>query len=186
MDQYDLFGNKIEAIKPAIKKPKAAPNPQRSDRNDTPIPAKLPEPTPPQKPAPVEAKKIELEDKEPDTPQQDKVNEQELTKVYYTISEVAKLFSVNASLLRFWEKEFKELGRIKKNKKGDRYYNKHNIRSLNVIYYLLKERKMTIAGARNMIKNKRKSTVAEFDMVENLQKIRGFLVDLKSALKEDV
>ena len=95
------------------------------------------------------------------------------------------MFDVNASLLRFWEKEFKQLGRIKKNKKGDRYYNKENIRHLNIIYYLLKEQKMTIAGARDMIKNKRKSTVAQFDMVENLQKIRSFLVDLKTALKEE-
>ena len=113
------------------------------------------------------------------------MDEKNLEKVYYTITEVAKMFDVNASLLRFWEKEFKQLGRIKKNKKGDRYYNKHNIRHLNIIYYLLKERKMTIAGARDSLKNKRKSTFAQFDLVENLQKIRGFLVDLKTAVQEE-
>lgn len=173
MDQFDLFGNKIEQSKPVIKKPKA------------PVAEKLKPKNTDTKEATLVEKKVALEDKVSEAPLQNKVNEQELTKVYYTISEVAKMFGVNASLLRFWEKEFKELGRIKKNKKGDRYYNKHNIRSLNVIYYLLKEQKMTIAGARNMIKNKRKSTVAQFDMVDNLQKVRGFLVDLKTALKEE-
>jgi DNA-binding transcriptional MerR regulator len=168
MDQFDLFGNKMESSKKTAKKSNA---PQK---DKVAKPAK-----------PVSVKKDKIEDAVAATNRTDKVDDKELTKVYYTISEVAKMFDVNASLLRFWEKEFKELGKIKKNKKGDRYYNKHNIRSLNIIYYLLKEQKMTIAGARNMIKNKRKSTVAQFDMVENLQKVRGFLVDLKTALKEE-
>ncbi len=166
MDQFDLFGNKIEGERKAPKKEVQKTEKKAAAKTTT-------------------AKKVSLQDAVPDTVREDKVDEKELTKVYYTISEVAKMFDVNASLLRFWEKEFKELGKIKKNKKGDRYYNKHNIRSLNIIYYLLKEQKMTIAGARNMIKNKRKSTVAQFDMVENLQKIRGFLVNLKTALKEE-
>ncbi len=168
MDQFDLFGNKIEHAKPT-KKPKKVSKEVVKTVKKTPV-----------------KKKVELiEDVIPQTLRQDKVDEKGLEKVYYTISEVAKMFDVNASLLRFWEKEFRQLGKIKKNKKGDRYYNKHNIRHLNIIYYLLKEQKMTIAGAREMMKNKRKSTVAQFDMVENLQKIRGFLVDLKTALKEE-
>jgi len=166
MDQFDLFGNKMEGSEKPKKK-KVIPKEQK-------VAVKK-----------VVKKEVAIEDAIPDTLREDKVDEKSLQKVYYTISEVAKMFDVNASLLRYWEKEFKELGKIKKNKKGDRYYNKHNIRSLNIIYYLLKEQKMTIAGARNMIKNKRKSTVAQFDMVENLQKIRGFLVDLKIALKEE-
>jgi len=116
---------------------------------------------------------------------QEKVDERKLSKVYYTISEVAKMFDVNASLLRFWEKEFpKQLKKIKKNKKGDRYYNKANIKELNNIYYLLKERKLTIDGARDLLKKSNKSVQSEVALIENLQKVRSFLVELKASLKE--
>jgi DNA-binding transcriptional MerR regulator len=112
-----------------------------------------------------------------------KVDEKELSKVYYTITEVAAMFSVNASLLRFWEKEFqKELGKVKKNKKGDRYYNKENIEYLNVIYYLLKTKKMTIEGAREMIKQDKKKVHSNAQMIENLEQVREFLVNLKKYL----
>ena len=165
MEQFDLFGNKIKGDKKPIKKATSKTEKKKTIKK---APKKV----------------ATVSDAEPSSPRQDKVDEKELTKVYYTISEVAKMFGVNASLLRFWEKEFKQLGKIKKNKKGDRYYNKMNIRALNIIYYLLKEQKMTIAGAREMMKNKRKSTVAQFDIVENLQQVRGFLVDLKTSLQE--
>ncbi len=161
-----------EKIEPEIDKPLAEPH--KPKNYDTP-PATteiVAEDIPTQQPERQEAPRAA-----------DKVNTQDLQKVYYTITEVAKMFDVNASLLRFWEKEFRQLGKIKKNKKGDRYYNKENIRHLNIIYYLLREQKMTIAGARDMIKNKRKSTAAQFDLVENLQKIKGFLVDLKTELE---
>ncbi len=115
----------------------------------------------------------------------EKVDEKALSKVYYTISEVAKMYEVNTSLLRFWEKEFpKQLGKIKKNKKGDRYYNKENIKQLNLIFYLLKERRLTIEGARKLLKDKKKSTQSDMSVIENLQKIKGFMLDLKTALKE--
>jgi DNA-binding transcriptional MerR regulator len=118
-------------------------------------------------------------------PPKEKVNEKDLSKVYYTISEVAGMYEVNTSLLRFWEKEFpKELGKIKKNKKGDRYYNKENIKQLNLIFYLLKERRLTIEGAKKLMKNKKQSAQSDMSVIENLQKIKGFLVDLKAALKE--
>ena len=68
------------------------------------------------------------------------VEESKLQKVYYTISEVADMFQVNASLLRFWEKEFpQQLGHVKKNKKGDRYYNKKDITHVNLLFHLVKE-----------------------------------------------
>lgn len=177
MEQYDLFGNKVEMPGGAPKKgvKKIAPSEKGVPINPTPEPPLFDKTS-------TLAPNIPTEKLD----QTDKVNEDSLTKVYYTISEVAKMFEVNPSLLRFWEKEFKQLGKIKKNKKGDRYYNKHNIRHLNVIYYLLKEQKMTIAGAREMMKNKRKSAVSQFDMVENLQRIKGFLLDLKKSLQTDV
>lgn len=185
MDQFDLFGNKIEATSTPPKKTKVSAkeaiqekteSPTKNKKEATPIKATASE----QKTAPTVEASIPAEP----AATIDKVDEKELTKVYYTISEVAKMFDVNASLLRFWEKEFSQLGKIKKNKKGDRYYNKMNIRALNIIYYLLKVQKMTIAGAREMMKNKRKSTIAKFDVVENLQQVKGFLIDLKTALQE--
>lgn len=114
-----------------------------------------------------------------------KVDETALSKLYYSITEVANMFDVNASLLRFWEKEFpRELGKLRKNKKGDRHYTKENIKDLNAIYYLLKEKKMTIKGAQSVLQENKKANNQEVDIVENLQKIRGFLLALKSELKQ--
>jgi DNA-binding transcriptional MerR regulator len=111
------------------------------------------------------------------------VDESKLTKVYYTITEVAEMFHVNASLLRFWEKEFpKQLANIKKNKKGDRYYNKQDIANLKLLFHLVKEKRMTLEGARDYLKNNKKKVKDDKSLVENLEKIRAFLVDLKKQL----
>lgn len=191
MDQFDLFGNKIETPdtppkkkkvvqeKMAVEKKASHENKEETKQAAAPKSEVKKVATLAPKPPSTKEAVIPTETESP----QHKVDEKELTKVYYTISEVAKMFDVNASLLRFWEKEFSQLGKIKKNKKGDRYYNKMNIRALNIIYYLLKEQKMTIAGAREMMKHKRKSTIAKYDVVENLQQVRSFLVDLKTALQ---
>ncbi|HNB81495.1 MAG TPA: MerR family transcriptional regulator [Chitinophagaceae bacterium] len=111
------------------------------------------------------------------------VDEQNLTKVYYTISEVAEMFLVNPSLLRFWEKEFPtQLANIKKNKKGDRYYNKQDIGKLKLIFHLVKEKRMTLEGAREHLKNNRKKVKEDMQLIENLTKVRAFLVDLKKSI----
>lgn len=114
-----------------------------------------------------------------------KVDTSLLTKVYYTITEVAAMFHVNASLLRFWEKEFPtQLGNIKKNKKGDRYYNKQDIEKLKILFHLIKEKKMTLEGAREYLKDTKKSVKDDFSMIENLQSIRSFLQDLKKSISD--
>lgn len=120
--------------------------------------------------------------------QQDKqeivIDEARLNKVYYTITEVADMFHVNASLLRFWEKEFpQQLANVKKNKKGDRYYNKQDITQLKLIFHLVKERRMTLEGAREYLRNNKKKVKDDKTLVENLQKIRSFLVDLKKNIQ---
>ncbi len=113
------------------------------------------------------------------------INESELSKVYYTITEVAEMFFVNASLLRFWEKEFPtQLGNLKKNKKGDRYYNKQDIARLKLIFHLVKEKRMTLEGAREFLKNDKKKVKDDMLLIENLEKIKGFLVDLKNSINE--
>ncbi len=113
------------------------------------------------------------------------IDDSKLTKVYYTITEVAELFHVNASLLRFWEKEFPvQLGHLKKNKKGDRFYNKQDIEKLKLLFHLIKEKRMTLEGARAYLKENRKKAKDEFDLIENLEKVKGFLYELKRNLSE--
>ena len=109
------------------------------------------------------------------------VSELELNKQYYGIGEVAEMFHVNASLIRYWENEF-DILKPKKNRKGDRLFRPDDIRSLQMIYHLLRERKFTIEGVRKKIKEERKITEQRFEMVQSLQKIRRFLVQLREQI----
>ena len=99
-------------------------------------------------------------------------------KQYYQISEVAKWFRVNASLLRFWEKEF-DILKPKKNRKGDRLFRPEDVKNLQLIYHLLRQRKYTIEGAKEYIKTNKKKADIEMELVAALQKFRTFLLDLK-------
>jgi DNA-binding transcriptional MerR regulator len=115
----------------------------------------------------------------------DKPADPVLTKVYYTITEVAAMFKVNASMLRFWEKEFPvQLSKVKKNKKGDRYYNAQDIEKVKLLYHLIKERKMTHEGARDFLKDNKKKVKDDVSLIENLQAIRSFLQDLKKSITD--
>lgn len=108
----------------------------------------------------------------------------QLSKSYYNIKEVAAMFNANASLLRFWEKEFPtQLGKLKKNKKGDRFYNQADIEKLKVLFYLTKEKKMTLEGARNYLKNDKKKVSDEYELIEQLKEIKFFLQNIKKSLK---
>ena len=110
-----------------------------------------------------------------------------LTKIYYSITEVAAMFEVNASMLRFWEKEFPIfLGNIKKNKKGDRYYNIENINHLKVIFHLVKEKKMTLEGAREYLKDSRNKVKDDMSMLATLNEIKSFLISLKNSLDKEL
>lgn len=109
----------------------------------------------------------------------------ELTKQYYSISEVSAMFNVNASHLRYWEKEFPaQLGKVRKNGKGDRFYTPKNIEQLHVLFYLVKTKKMTLEGARNYLKQKKRGAKSELDAVTLLQQVREFLVSLKKELND--
>lgn len=113
----------------------------------------------------------------------EEVNINDLKKVYYTITEVAALFQVNASLLRFWEKEFPtQLGGVKKNKKGDRYYNKQDLEKLKLIFHVVRDKKMTLEGAREYLKNNMKKARDDKSLIENLTKVRSFLIEIKKNL----
>lgn len=101
-------------------------------------------------------------------------------KQYYSIGEVSQMFKVNASLLRFWEAEF-DIIKPRKNRKGDRHFRPVDIKNLQIIYDLLRRRKLTIDGARDFLKNNKKSQ-ERFAMIQSLQKIRSFLLEIKAGL----
>ena len=101
-------------------------------------------------------------------------------KSYYSIGDVAGMFKLNASLIRFWENEF-DILKPKKNAKGDRHFRPEDIKNLKLIYHLLRERKYTIEGAKDFLKNN-KSAVQKFELISALKKLRSFLLELKTGL----
>jgi DNA-binding transcriptional MerR regulator len=104
-----------------------------------------------------------------------------IEKIYYTIGEVAELFEVNASLIRFWETEFDFLT-PQKNKKGTRLFTKEDINKLRIIYHLVKEKGYTLQGAREKIRLNREDVEKQVEIVDSLQRIKSFLLDLKNDL----
>lgn len=105
----------------------------------------------------------------------------EITKRYYSISEVAERFNVSQSLIRFWEKEFDNL-RPTKNSKGDRRFTEKNIIQFKLIYHLLKEKGFTIKGAKQEIKENRAKYVMKQKIVERLEKLKSGIEDLKEEI----
>jgi DNA-binding transcriptional MerR regulator len=103
------------------------------------------------------------------------------SKLYYSIGEVATMFNVNASLIRFWEKEF-DIIKPKKNNKGNRLFTVQDIDNLKIIYHLVKERGFTLEGAKNKLKNSRKETIENVELITSLEKIKKFLLELKEEL----
>jgi DNA-binding transcriptional MerR regulator len=102
-------------------------------------------------------------------------------KQYYSIGQVAVMFHVNHSLLRLWTNEFDGFIHTRKNKKGDRFYRPEDIKTLQVIHHLLRQRKFTMEGARDFLK-KNKSAEERYALVASLQKIKAFLLELKAGL----
>ena len=104
-------------------------------------------------------------------------------KLYYSIAEVADMFGVNASLLRFWEKEFPQIS-PRTTGRGIRQYRKEDVETIGLIYHLVKERGMTLPGARQRIKDNKEATIRNFEIVDRLRAIREELVGMKLALDE--
>jgi DNA-binding transcriptional MerR regulator len=101
-------------------------------------------------------------------------------KLYFTIGEVAEMFGLKESTLRFWEKEF-DIIRPRTNAKGVRFYKKEDIEDIRLIHYLVKEQKLTLAGAREKLKNNKDATVRREEIVHKLKKIREELLSMKAA-----
>lgn len=102
-------------------------------------------------------------------------------KLYYSISEVAGWFKVNTSLLRYWENEF-DILQPRKTRKGDRLFRVEDIKNLQLIYFLLRQRKFSIEGAKNYLKNNKAQADTQSQLVQTLNKFKGFLLELKSNL----
>tara|TARA_B100000900_G_scaffold32531_1_gene24605 strand:- start:8341 stop:8676 length:336 start_codon:yes stop_codon:yes gene_type:complete len=107
--------------------------------------------------------------------------EKPIEKLYYSIGEVADMFRVNISLLRFWEKEF-DILKPKKNKKGNRMFTTKDLDNLKIIYHLVKERGYTLEGAKKKLKENKEDTINNIEIVNRLKDIRQFLAELKEEL----
>ncbi len=102
-------------------------------------------------------------------------------KLYYGIGEVSKAFGVNTSLIRFWEKEFDVL-QPKKNAKGDRKFTPEDIKNIERIYHLVKEKGFTLAGAKEHLKVEKKKPLDTFEIIQKLEFVKGELNKIKNQL----
>lgn len=102
-------------------------------------------------------------------------------KRYFSIGEVAAAFDVNASLIRFWDKEF-DILKPKKNAKGNRMFSQEDIKNLQLIYHLVKERGFTLDGAKIHLKEGQKKTLDKFEIINKLEGIKAELMNIKNNL----
>ena len=102
-------------------------------------------------------------------------------KRYYGIGEVARAFDVNTSLIRFWEKEFDVL-QPKKNAKGNRKFTPQDIKNLELIYHLVKERGFTLDGAKTHLKENRNKTLNNYEIIRKLERVKAELIKIKDQL----
>jgi DNA-binding transcriptional MerR regulator len=108
--------------------------------------------------------------------------EKEIEKIYYSIGEVAEMFNVAPSLIRFWESEF-EIIQPKKNRKGNRQFTKEDIDNVRTIYHLVKEKGFTLQGAKEMLRNDSQAVKDKMEMIGSLKRVRQFLTEVKDKLK---
>jgi DNA-binding transcriptional MerR regulator len=108
--------------------------------------------------------------------------EKEIEKLYFSIGEVAEMFSVAPSLIRFWESEF-DIIKPKKNRKGNRQFTKEDIDNVRTIYHLVKEKGFTLQGAKEMLRNDSQAVRDKMEMIESLRRVKSFMTELKEKLR---
>jgi len=104
--------------------------------------------------------------------------EKKIEKLYYSIGEVVGMFNVNTSLIRYWEKEF-DIIHPTKNKKGNRLFTPKDVDNFHIIYHLVKERGMTLKGAKKKMKENKEDTLQNFEVVKSLKNIKELLLEVK-------
>lgn len=107
--------------------------------------------------------------------------ERDINKMYYTMGEVTEMFNVNASQIRFYEKEF-DILQPKKNKKGNRLFTPEDIENLKIIFNLVDEKGFTLKGAKDYLKSNKSGIKENQKIIDSLEKLKGFLVNLAQEL----
>jgi len=108
---------------------------------------------------------------------------QKQRKLFYSIKEVASRFGINESTLRYWETEFKNI-HPRKNGKGARYYTQDDIKEVELVHHLLKEKGLTLVGARKRIKENKEGSDQRLEVIRRLQAIKEQLLEIKSQLDQ--
>lgn len=107
--------------------------------------------------------------------------EKKVEKLYYSIGEVAEMFNVNTSLIRFWEKNF-DIIKPHKNKKGNRFFTKEDIENLKLIHHLVKEKRLTLEGARKKLSENKQDVIHNHEIVDTLKQIKEMLLEIREEL----
>jgi DNA-binding transcriptional MerR regulator len=107
--------------------------------------------------------------------------EKKIEKLFYTIGEVAGILNVPVSTVRFWENEF-DILKPRKNKKGNRLFMPEDLKNLRIIHHMLKEKGMTLAGAKKQIAEKWQETDYKFGIRESLTGIKELLADIRDSI----
>lgn len=107
--------------------------------------------------------------------------EREINKLYYTMGEVTAMFGVNASQIRFYEREF-DIIQPKKNKKGNRLFTQDDISNLKIIFNLVKDKGYTLQGARDYIRSNKNEVKENQRVVDSLERLKKFLVEVRDSL----
>ena len=107
--------------------------------------------------------------------------EREISKLYYTMGEVAAMFDVNTSLIRFYEKEFDVL-KPKKNKKGNRLFTPEDLENLKIIFHLIRDKGYTLNGAKDHLKNNLGDTKDNQRVIDSLENLKKFLLEVRDQL----
>ncbi|MFD1768548.1 MerR family transcriptional regulator [Sphingobacterium suaedae] len=107
--------------------------------------------------------------------------EREINKLYYTMGEVTDMFGVNASQIRFYEREF-DILQPKKNKKGNRLFTPDDIANLKIIFNLVKDKGYTLQGARDYLRSNKNEVKENQRVIDSLERLKKFLVEVRDSL----
>lgn len=107
-------------------------------------------------------------------------------KLYYSIGEVAEIFGVTETLLRYWEKEFPTIITPRKSGRNIRQYTKEDIEQVRLVYHLVKEKGMTLQGARQVLKGNKTAAVQTMEVINRLKSIREELISIRDEIDQSV
>ncbi|WP_395627076.1 MerR family transcriptional regulator [Daejeonella sp.] len=107
--------------------------------------------------------------------------DREIEKLYYTMGEVTQLFDVNASQIRYYEREF-EILQPKKNKKGNRLFSPEDVENLKIIFSLVKDKGFTLQGAKDHLRSNKSEVKENQKVIDSLERLKQFLLEVKEKL----